>query len=93
MFAWDARKAARNLVEHGVSFEEAATGLADSDGLEWEDIEHSHDESRFKWIGISSRGRILILAYSYRRTNDDKETVRIITARRAIAKEREAYES
>jgi uncharacterized DUF497 family protein len=91
VFAWDARKAARNLRKHGVSFEEAATVFADPDSLEWEDLEHSHLENRFKRLGISSRGRILILVYTYWRLTDGKETLRIITARRASPKEREAY--
>jgi uncharacterized DUF497 family protein len=91
VFAWDARKATRNLRKHGVSFEEAATVFADPDALEWEDLEHSRDENRFKRLGISSLGRILILVYSYRRTKDGNETLRIITARRASPKEREAY--
>ena len=91
MFAWDARKAARNLEKHGVSFEEAASVFADPDALEWEDLEHSHRENRFKRLGISAEGRIIILVYSYRRLKDGKETLRIITARRASPKEREAY--
>lgn len=91
MFAWDPRKAARNLAKHGVAFEEAATVFADPDGLEWEDLEHSHLENRYKRLGLSSRGRVLILVYSFRRTKDGKETLRIITARRASPKERAAY--
>jgi len=93
VFTWDAGKATRNLRKHGVSFEEAATVFADPDALEWEDLEHSHKENRFKRLGISSQGRILILVYSYRRMKNDKETLRIITARRASPKEREAYAS
>jgi uncharacterized DUF497 family protein len=91
VFAWDARKAARNLTKHGVSFEEAATVFADPDALEWEDSEHSHQENRIKRLGISMHGRIVILVYSHRRMKDGKETLRIITARRASPKEREAY--
>jgi uncharacterized DUF497 family protein len=67
VFAWDARKAARNLKKHGVSFEEAATVFADPEALEWEDQEHSHQENRFKRLRISAEGRIVILVYSYRR--------------------------
>ena len=91
MFAWDARKAAKNLEKHGVSFEEAATVFADPEALEWEDLEHSHQENRFKRLGISAEGRLIILVYSYRRLKDGKETLRIITARRASPKEWEAY--
>jgi uncharacterized DUF497 family protein len=91
VFTWDARKAARNLEKHRVSFEEAATVFADPEALEWEDLEHSHQENRFKRLGISAEGRIVILVYSYRRLKNGKETLRIITARRASPKEREAY--
>jgi uncharacterized DUF497 family protein len=48
VFGLDARKAARNFEKHGVSFEEAATVFAGPDALEWGDLEHSHQESRFK---------------------------------------------
>jgi uncharacterized DUF497 family protein len=91
VFAWDARKAARNLEKHGISFEEAATVLADPEALEWEDWEHSHQENRFKRPGISVEDRIVILVYSYRRMKNGKETPRIITARRASPKGRETY--
>jgi uncharacterized protein len=91
MFNWDARKAARNIRKHGVSFEEAATIFADPDGLEWEDLEHGHTEHRFKRLGFSVKGRIIILVYSNRRMKDGKETIRIITARQASSKEYEAY--
>jgi uncharacterized DUF497 family protein len=76
---------------HGVSFEEGASVFADPGALEWEDLEHSRHENRFKRLDISSQGRILILVYSYRRMKDGNETLRIITARRASPKEREAY--
>jgi uncharacterized DUF497 family protein len=42
-------------------------------------------------LGISLKGRIVILVYSNRRMKDGKEKLRIITARRASPKEREAY--
>jgi hypothetical protein len=74
-----------------VSFEEAVTVFADPDALEWEDLEHSQNELRLKLLGLSTSGRVLILVYSYRRLRNDQETFRIITARRASAKEREAY--
>ncbi len=64
VITWDARKAAGNLEKHGVSFEEAASIFADPEGLEWEDLEHSHQENRVKRLGLSLNGRILILVYS-----------------------------
>jgi len=91
MFSWDTQKAIRNFEKHGVSFEEAATIFADEEGLDWEDREHSHSERRFKRLGSSITGRILIVVYTMREHGNGKETVRIISARIASRKERKIY--
>jgi uncharacterized DUF497 family protein len=91
VFSWDVRKALRNLKKHGVSFEEAATIFGDPQALDWDDPEHSDSEYRSKRLGLSVSGRILIVAYTPRRAKDGKEIVRIISARRATRKERQAY--
>lgn len=91
MFTWDTRKAIINFEKHRVSFEEAATIFADADGLDWEDLTHSAQEKRYKRLGISTEGNILIVVYTARRLKDGKETIRIISARPASRKERKAY--
>lgn len=92
MFSWDPQKAIRNFHKHGISFEEAATIFADPDGLDWDDTGHSQRELRFKRIGVSITGRIVLAVYTLRRGHDDKETtIRIIGARQASRKERRAY--
>jgi len=91
MFSWDTQKALINFEKHGVSFEEAATVFADPDGLDWEDMAHSTHETRYKRLGISSEQRIVLIVYTVRRSADGTETIRIISARPASRKEREAY--
>ena len=91
MFAWDIRKAIQNYDKHGVPFEEAATICSDPGGLDWEDLSHSQHERRFKRLGQSVTGRILLIVYTVRRTAHGKETIRIISARSANRKERKAY--
>src|ERR671918_353507 len=91
MFSWDAAKAITNFEKHGISFEEAATVFSDPEGLDWEDLEHSTRESRYKRLGRSIARRILIVVYTTRRLKDGKETIRIISARHASRKERKAY--
>ena len=91
MFAWDPQKAIVNFEKHGVSFEEAATVFADANGLDWEDFAHSAGEPRYKRLGMSIGSDILIVVYTVRRSRDGKETIRIISARRASRKERKAY--
>ena len=91
MFEWDPRKAKINRGKHGVSFEEAATAFLDPDGLDGEDLEHSEFEARRLRLAKSSLGKVLLVAYTIRRKNDE-ETTRIISARQASRKEQKRYE-
>jgi uncharacterized DUF497 family protein len=91
LFSWDIGKAQANYEKHGVAFEEAATVFADPDGLDWEDREHSREETRYKRLGRSVSGRILLVVYTVRRMPHVKETIRVISARQASRKERKAY--
>lgn len=90
MFEWDSAKAAANLSKHGVSFDEAKSAFADTQGLDGPDIEHSSVEARFLRIGMSGPGRVLTIAYTVRR-KDNAEVIRIISARPASHKEKAAY--
>ena len=90
MFEWDTRKAAANLRKHGVPFDEAATVFADPDALDGPDLDHSQHEARFLRLGKSLADRVLMLADTLRGSGD-AEKIRIISARRASRKEREAY--
>ena len=91
MFSGDARKALSNLKKHGVSFEEAATVFGDPEALDWDDPEHSDSEVRSKRLGASVIGRILIVVYTPKKVDHAKEIIRIISARQATRKERQAY--
>lgn len=90
-FTWDILKSIANFEKHGVPFEEAATVFGDPNGLDGDDAEHSTHEPRRLHIGESVTGRILFVVYTIRRTRDEKETIRIISARQASRREREAY--
>jgi uncharacterized protein len=91
VFVWDQRKATSNLKKHGISFEEAATVFADPEALDWKDEEHSQVEGRFKRLGASAMGRILLVVYTMRSLANGHEEARIISARQASRKERKAY--
>jgi len=86
-FEWDPRKAAENLARHGVSFEEAATVFRDVLSATGADPDHSVGEQRFVTFGISTGGRLLVVAHT-----DRDDTIRIISARPAIPRERKIYE-
>ncbi len=86
-FEWDDEKALANLEKHGVSFGEATEVFYDPNAFEGYDVEHSLDERRFFIVGLSSR-RLLYVVYAER----DGDTVRIISARKAVKKDQEDYE-
>lgn len=86
-FEWDGRKAKANLKKHGVSFEEACTTLGDPLSLTIPDPAHSAVEDRFITLGLSSRGRLLVVVVTER-----TERIRILSARKASRRERRTYE-
>jgi uncharacterized DUF497 family protein len=86
-FEWDARKAAENLKNHGVAFDEALTVFADPLAKIFDDPDHSADEPRELIIGHSAQQRLLIVSFTGR-----GRRTRIIGARQATARERTDYE-
>ena len=86
-FEWDPQKAARNLAKHEVTFEEAATVFGDPLGRITSDPRHSLDEERFVLLGFSKQQRLVVVMFVER-----EEAIRIISARRAIPRERRDYE-
>ena len=70
-----------------VSFNEAATVFGDSLSATASDPDHSADERRCVTVGVSDRGRLLMVAHVERR-----ERMRIISARNLTQSERRAYE-
>ena len=90
MFEWDPQKAKINADKHGVPFDEAVTVFLDADALDGPDLQHSTRELRFRRLGRSAEGRLLMVVYTQRRAGD-VETIRLISARRASRQERTAY--
>ena len=88
-FEWDPRKESSNREKHGVSFEEAVTAFLDDFAILISDPEHSEDEDRFILLGLSSSLRLLVVIHCYRET---KETVRLISARKANRSEQRQYD-
>lgn len=85
---WDSKKAATNPKNHdGVTFEEAQHVLLDPYALSREDS-GSEDEQRFVTLGMGSKGRILMVVYTYR-----EETMRLISAWKTNEPQRRRYEN
>jgi uncharacterized DUF497 family protein len=87
-FEWDERKASANAKKHGVTFEEAKSVFADERAKLIDDPDHSEDENRFVLLGLSSALRMLVVCHCYRSAGN---VIRIISARKATAKESKFY--
>lgn len=88
-FEWDANKADSNLKKHGVRFEEAKTVFSDPFAMIFDDELHSTPyEPREIIIGHSSRGRLLLTAFTERFTN----VIRLISSRLATKLEQRRYQ-
>jgi uncharacterized DUF497 family protein len=86
-FEWDEAKDLSNQGKHGVSFEEAKSVFGDPFSITIADVQHSDDEDRYIGIGLSARGRLIVVSYTERGPN-----IRIISSRKATKSERRTYE-
>lgn len=89
-FEWDPAKNRLNIQKHRVSFEEARSVFYDENALIMEDPEHSVAEERYLILGISSGARALVVCHCLRKAGD---VIRIISARKAVSRERAQYTS
>ena len=87
-FAWDPKKAASNLKDHGVSFDEATTVFSDMLAMNMPDPDHSEGEQRFLVLGMSRVPRLVVVSYAQR-----PPRTRIISARLTTGRERRKYEN
>ena len=87
-FEWDEDKNRRNLAKHKISFVTASSVFDDPQMLSVRD-RVVEGEERWQTVGMVS-GAVLLVAHTYRNEADD-EVVRLISARKAIPRERRAY--
>ena len=86
-FEWDEKKAKINKRKHGITFEDASTAFADELSITIDDPAHSEDEDRLILIGQSKKFKTLVVIHVERR-----ESIRIISARKATKQEQKFYE-
>lgn len=87
LFIWNEEKARQNILNHdGVTFERAAEVFFDP----FVQIENASrkDEARDAAIGYDASGRLLFVVH----IEFEGETIRIISARKATALERERHD-
>lgn len=87
-FEWDEAKDRDNQKKHGVSFAEAQSVFFDDEAREFPDPDHSAQEDRFIMLGRSFQLRVLVVCHCLR---ESASVIRIVSARKANAKERRSY--
>ena len=88
-FEWDENKNIINQEKHGVSFEEAKTVFYDEFALLEYDKKNSGTEDRFRILGLSKKGNVLLVAHC---TRENDTIIRIISSRKATPNEKKGYE-
>ena len=91
-FEWDPGKARRNLKDHRISFERAATIFLDPSALSEIDEQHSDKEQRWVTLALDRTGALLVVSHTYREDTDAGARIRLISARRATKNEAKQYE-
>lgn len=86
IFEWDKSKEVKNVKKHGISFNVASNVFKDSARLEFYDETHSVYEDRYITIGKVADLLIIVVVYT-----DRSGRIRIISARKANDREKEAY--
>jgi len=85
-YEWDPSKEKSNYKKHRVKFADAVSVFEDENAIT---IEDDHEkEDRFVTIGKDFLSRILVVVYTFRNI-----VIRIISARKATARERKKYEA
>jgi hypothetical protein len=87
-FEWDEDKSRRNLAKHKVSLETARLVFNDPLLRSVQD-RVVEGEERWQTMGMVS-GTVLLVAHTYREEASD-EVIRLISARKAVARERREY--
>ena len=91
-FEWDATKDRSNLIKHGIDFLTAALVFADPHLRMRQD--HVDESGELRWHAIGTAGGskpLLVVVHVYRETSDGEEIIRIISARKASARESRDY--
>jgi uncharacterized DUF497 family protein len=89
-WTWDPDKAAANRLKHGLSFETAV--LVFDDPLQASRLDPHPDGDRWHTIGLVGPVLLLVVHTRPEKSEEGEEVGRIISARKATAHERRAYE-
>ena len=89
-FVWDPEKEKINKRKHKVRFSEACYVFSDKYQLTNFDVKHSESEDRWITLGKTPNNKMLVVIHTFKK-DEDKEYVRIMSARKATKSEIKQY--
>ena len=90
-FEWDPVKAERNVHDHNVTFDQAATVFLDPGLLSQLDEEHEEKEERWVSLGLDRSRRLLVVCHTCREITERSARIRIFSERKATRHESNDY--
>lgn len=90
-FEWDHSKNSTNRKKYSISFETAIHIFDDPYILSWLDQQYEYGEDRWISLGSIENEIIIVVVHTDRSTENEKEIIRIISARKANKKEQTQY--
>lgn len=93
IFDWDENKEKDNIKNHdGIGFDFATKVFSDVWAIdEFDELHSTANEERFTIIGLAE-DKLLRVTFTVITKENDEEIIRIISARKAVGKDRESYE-
>jgi uncharacterized DUF497 family protein len=90
-YVWDLAKDALNRKKHGLSLEAAVPALKDPARYTWIDDRYDYDEERLITPGRNEQDILVVVSTETAKAEDEEETIRIISVRRAVGIEQDWY--
>src|SRR5258706_11381296 len=85
-FEWDSEKESANIKKHGVNFDRAAIFFRDGESVIEPDYKHGTVEERWVVLGLDNRSQLLAVCVTWRETDTDTTSYRIISAHEVSAR-------
>ena len=90
-YVWDSAKDIVNRKKHGLSLEAAVPAMQDPNRYFWIDDRYDYDEERLITLGRNELDILVVVSTETAKAEDEEETIRIISVRRAVGIETDWY--
>jgi uncharacterized protein len=90
-YEWDPQKDVLNQRKHGLRLEDGILALEDPRGMSAPDDRFDYSEERMITLGLGKQDILAVVSVEKICSDDGEEIIRIISVRKAVKHEQEAY--